>query len=228
MTSDSEPIPTKFGYLLIWAEAVVPIIASYCPNYVFAYYNGPEDSECCIGWQKSEMKKPIDESDNSPIFLDLCGAASRRLIIEVKIWGHIVTYPVTLDDDIPRCKITTTTTTASPYTGPPTTTLPEICRKKYDLKFSYDLIKQNSKPLHHLGKYSLDWAAVANPKGAGVCFDKVVAYYNGPYRTQCCDDWEMAKPKFPRRNNDDSPIILNLCGNATPLVSVSFEYNGHG
>ena len=100
-------------------------------------------------------------------------------------------------------------------------------RKNQIAFYSFDKIKIYSKPIPELGKYSLDWAAVARPKGAGVCLDKVIAYFNGPTQ-KCCDGWKMSKPKYPRRYNDGTPIILDLCGNGSRRLSVYFEYHGRG
>ena len=106
-------------------------------------------------------------------------------------------------------------------------TVPKICRKNFQIQIFFERIKNYSKPILNLGKYSLDWASVAVPKGAGVCLNKVVAYFNGPTK-KCCDGWKMSEPKYPRRMNDSSPITLDLCGNDSRLVNVEFTMNGRG
>ena len=87
---------------------------------------------------------------------------------------------------------------------------PKICKGKFDLQIFFHKIKDFSKPLPDQGKYSLNWAPVVKPNGTGVCLSKVVVYYNGPTE-KCCDGWMKSEPKFPRENNDSSPIILDLC-----------------
>ena len=147
------------------------------------------------------------------------------MVVEVNVFGRRGKVSATLNNDLPKC--TNPTTTTPPPTTPANGTVPKICRKQFSLQLFFDKIKIYSKPIPELGKYSLDWAAVARPKGAGVCLDKVIAYFNGPTQ-KCCDGWQMSKPKYPRRYNDGTPIILDLCGNGSRRLSVYFEYHGRG
>ena len=224
--SNSEPVPELGQYSLNWAPAIDPLNFAECVEVVLVHFNGPKNTTCCDGWQKSEKKYPFANKTTSPILLDLCESGSRSLIVEMKIWGQIARVPATLNDDLPKCKFTPPpppTTTAPPTT----TTVPEICKTKFGLKLYFEKIKIYSKPLPELGKYSLDWAPIAEPNGTGVCLDEVLVYYNGPTK-KCCDGWKISEPKYPRRYNDPSPIILDLCGNASRRVQVSFQLHKQG
>ena len=187
---------------------------------MLVYFNGPKNTPCCDGWEKSETKYPLANKTTSPILVNLCGEASRDVMIEMKLLNRVTRVPATLNDDLPKCKITTAT-------SPTTTTIPEICKTKFSLQLFFEKIRIYSRPLPERGQYSLDWAPSAKPEGAGVCLQTVIAYYNGPTKT-CCDGWTKSKPKYPRRYNDPSPIILDLCGNGSRLVSLYFELRGHG
>ena len=158
--SSSEPVPELGQYSLNWAGALEPPDFAKCIDFVLVHYNGPKKSKCCVGWQKSEKKYPFANKTTSPILLDLCGKASRKVVVEMKIMGQIAKVPATLNDDLPECKITS----APPPTSPPTTqttTIPEICKKKFNMQLFFEKIKIYSKPLPELGKYSLDWAPIA-------------------------------------------------------------------
>ena len=208
--------------------AVEPHKFAICLDTVTAYYDGPQQSKCCEGWKKTLTKHPFRDKDTNSFVLDLCKNGSREVVVEMNLIGHDIQLPVTLNDDLPKC----VTTTPPPITASTesTTHVPRICRRDFYLELHFEQIHVYSKPLPELGKYSLSWSQIAEPKGFGICLDKVIAFYNGPNRDKpdCCDGWTKTKPMYPIRYADTSPVILDLCGNDSRLVSVYFQHKGQG
>ena len=108
-----------------------------------------------------------------------------------------------LTDDLPKC-------------------LPKICYQ--DGAFNTDKIPKNSNPLPVIGKYRYNWAAGGSPQGYGVCLEEVIVYHSGS--GHCCDGWVEEAPKFPRRDNDVSPFLLPLCGDASRETLLVFRVGG--
>ena len=108
-----------------------------------------------------------------------------------------------LTDDLPKC-------------------LPKICYQ--DGAFNTDKIPKNSNPLPEIGKYRYNWAAGGSPQGYGVCLEEVIVYHSGS--GHCCDGWVEEAPKFPRRDNDVSPFLLPLCGDASRETLLVFRVGG--
>ena len=96
----------------------------------------------------------------------------------------------------------------------------QICSQLTKFKIVATKIPASSSA--EAGQYRLDWAAAAEPAGSGVCLSSVTVFYDGEGRT-CCQDYKQ-QTKSPHNNDDLTPFLLDLCGEASRLMFVNFTY----
>ena len=99
----------------------------------------------------------------------------------------------------------------------------KICSQLTKFKIVANKIPASSSPA--AAQYRLDWAAAAEPDGSGVCLSSVTVFYDGEDET-CCRDYKQ-QTKSPNQDNDLTPFMLDLCGQASRMMFLNFTYKKH-